>query len=99
MGGQGRPRLDLGGLLAAVENAPPVAAADVVGELLAETLDASEVAFLIADFGGEALIRLSHAGSRTTSTLGPEVAELVPIAGTAHGRALAGQAVQVDGVG
>ena len=39
-------------LLAAVEHAPPVAAADVVGELLAEKLDASAVAFLIADFGG-----------------------------------------------
>ena len=67
-----------------------------MGELLAETLDASEVAFLIADFSGEALIRLSHAGRSTTTTLGPEVAERVPIAGSAHGRALAEQAVQVD---
>jgi serine phosphatase RsbU (regulator of sigma subunit) len=88
--------LDVGALLAAVENAPPVAAADVVGELLAETLGASEVAFLIADYSGEAVIRLSHAGSRTTSTRGPEIAERVPLAGTAHGRALADQAVQVD---
>ena len=48
----------MGGLLAAVENAPPVAAADVVAELLADTLAASEVAFLIADFSGDALIRL-----------------------------------------
>jgi len=85
--------------LAAVENAPPVAAADVVAELLTETLDASKVAFLIADFGGEALIRLSHTGMTTTSTLGPEVAERVPIAGSAHGRVLADQAVQVDEVG
>jgi hypothetical protein len=58
-----RKRLDVGELLAAVENAPPVAAADVVGELLAQTLDASEVAFLIADFAGDALIRLSHTGT------------------------------------
>jgi serine phosphatase RsbU (regulator of sigma subunit) len=95
----GRARLDVGELLAAVENAPPVAAADIVGELLAETLGASEVAFLIADFSGQALIRLSHAGRQTTSTLGPEVAERVPIAESAHGRALSDQAVQVDAAG
>ena len=91
-----RARLDVGELLVAVEDAPPVAAADVVGEFLAATLEAFEVAFLIADFSGEALIRLSHAGRVTTSTLGPEVAEPVPISGTAHGRALTEQAVQVD---
>jgi serine phosphatase RsbU (regulator of sigma subunit) len=86
-------------LLAAVENAPPVAAVDVVGALLAETLDASAVAFLIADYSGKALIRLSHAGRMTTSTVGPEVAERVPIFGSAHGRALADQAVQVEAEG
>lgn len=94
-----RAGLDVGELLAAAENAPPVAAADVVGELLAEALHASEVAFLIADFGGEALIRLSHATRTTTSTLGPEVAERVPIAGSAHGRALGEQALQTEEVG
>jgi serine phosphatase RsbU (regulator of sigma subunit) len=99
MGAHGRAGLDVGELLAAVENAPPVAAADVVGELLAETLDASEVAFLIADYSGEALIRLSHAGRMTTSTLGSEVAERVPISGSAHGRALADQAIQVEAEG
>ncbi|MBV9416741.1 MAG: hypothetical protein JO363_17295, partial [Solirubrobacterales bacterium] len=54
-----RSRLDLGDMLAAVENAPPVAAADVMGQLLAAAMDASAVAFLIADFSGDALIRLS----------------------------------------
>lgn len=52
-------------MLEAVENAPPVAAADVVGELLAERMGASEVAFLIADFGGDAVVRLSHTGRRS----------------------------------
>jgi hypothetical protein len=56
-------RLDLGALLAAVENAPPVAAADVLGRKLADLLDATDVDFLIADFSGQALIRLGHAGS------------------------------------
>jgi len=86
----------LGGLLAAVENAPPVAAADVVGELLAESLDAFEVAFLIADFGGDAVIRLSHTRRLATSASGRETAERVPLSGSAHGRALASQAVSVE---
>src|SRR3954452_8731368 len=47
-------RLDLAELLAAVENASPVAVADVVGEHLAAAVGASEVAFLIADFSGRA---------------------------------------------
>jgi hypothetical protein len=37
--------LDLADLLAAVENAAPVAAADVVGQQLAQAMDASEVSF------------------------------------------------------
>ena len=56
-------RLDVAELLAAVEDAPPFAAADVLGERLAGALGAREVSFLIADFSGQALIRLGHAGS------------------------------------
>jgi serine phosphatase RsbU (regulator of sigma subunit) len=89
--------LDVGRLLGAVDAAPPVAAADVVGALLVEALGASEVAFLIADFSGEALIRLGH-GSRAGSarTQGRETAVRVPLRDTPHGRALAAQAVQVE---
>jgi hypothetical protein len=54
------PRLNLDELLAAVEDAPPVDAADVVGERLAATIGATGVSFLIADFSGQALIRLDH---------------------------------------
>ncbi len=96
MRGGGRAGLDLGELLAAVENAPPVAAAEVVGELLAETLDASAVAFLIADFAGDAVIRLSHTGRLSTRAFGREIAERVPLGGSAHGRVLAAQAVRVE---
>lgn len=97
MGAGRRPRLDVGELLAAVENAPPVAAADVVGEVLARMLGASKLAFLIADYSGEALIRLSHARAATTKgSGGREIAERVPITGSAHGRALAQHAVQVE---
>src|SRR3954447_6387415 len=90
-------RLDLGGLLAAVENASPVAAADVLAERLTDALGASEVSFLVADFSGQALVRLGHAGSAAASrTQGHETAERVPLAGSPHGRALAGQTLEVE---
>jgi hypothetical protein len=83
-------------MLAAVENAPPVAAADVLGQQLAQAMDASEVSFLIADFSGDLLIRLSHDETMPTSSPDRDVAECVSMDGSAHGRALAAQAVQVD---
>jgi hypothetical protein len=55
-----RSALKLSVLLAAVEAAPPVAAADVVGEALGDALYARDVSFLIADYSGQSLIRLSH---------------------------------------
>ena len=78
-------RLELGPLLTAVEDAPPVAAADVLGEALAEAFGATEVAFLISDFTGGTLVRL---GQTTT-----ESADLQPLEGTPHGEALARQRV------
>src|SRR5215210_1531599 len=91
-----RARLDLAELLMAVENAPPVAAADVLGEHLAETFGASEVSLLVADLSGRALIRLGHAGSDAdTRTQGRETAERVPLTGTSHGEALSSQRVVV----
>jgi serine phosphatase RsbU (regulator of sigma subunit) len=90
-------RLDLAALLAAVEDAPPVAAADVLGERLADALGALQVNFLIADFSGGALIRLGHAGSRApTRAQGRETAERVPLADSPHGRALTSQTVVVE---
>jgi hypothetical protein len=91
-----RSRLDLADLLAAVENAPPVASADVMGQQLAYAMGASDVSFLIADFSGGLLIRLSHDDTLPTSSPDRDVAERVPLGGSAHGRTLADQAVQVD---
>lgn len=91
-------RLDLAQLLAAVENAPPVAAADVLGEWLADALGATAVSFLVVDFSGRALIRLGHAGTQDASrTQGRETAERVPLAGSPHGLALKEQTVQIEG--
>lgn len=90
-------RLDLAQLLAAVENAPPVAAADVVGEWLASALGASEVSFLVVDFSGRALIRLGHAGAgAATWTQGQETAERVALVGSPHGLALRNQKVELE---
>src|SRR4051794_10231875 len=87
--------LDLGALLAAVEAAPPVAAADVVGTLLAEMFGATEVSFLIADYSGESLIRLGHSGGAAERRLGDETGGRVSLVGSTHGRALTSQSVQV----
>ena len=89
--------LDLGELLAAVEDAPPVAAADVLGQHLVEELGAREVSFLIADFSGRALIRLGHVGSAdATRAQGRETAERVPLEGSPQGRTLATQTVGIE---
>jgi serine phosphatase RsbU (regulator of sigma subunit) len=90
-----RSPLSLDLLLAAVEAAPPIAAAEVVGAALTEAVGAREVSFLIADFSGRSLIRLSHVGRGEGAGAGRERTEAVPLLGTPHGRALAEQAVQV----
>ena len=96
MGHGGQSPLNLNVLLAAVEAAPPVAAADVLAAALAEAIGAREVSFLIADFSGRSLIRLGHSGEKGALRLqGKETAERVPLFGTPHGRALAAQAVEV----
>jgi serine phosphatase RsbU (regulator of sigma subunit) len=90
-------RLDLGYLLAAIEDAAPFAAADVLGQHLADALGAREVSFLIADLSGQALVRLGHAGSVDAARAqGCETAERVPLEGSPHGRALATQTVGVQ---
>jgi len=86
--------LNLSELLAAVEAAPPIAAAEVIGEALADAIDARDVSFLIADFSGQSLIRLSHV-ERGGGTLGRERTETLPMVGTPHGRALTEQALEI----
>jgi len=88
--------LNLDSLLAAVEAAPPIAAVEVLGAALTEALDARDVSFLIADYSGQSLIRLSHVGRRDgDGQRGRERAEAVPLIGTPHGRALSEQRVEV----
>lgn len=90
-------RLDLAELLVAVENAPPVDAADVLGDWLAEALGACAVSFLVVDFSGRALIRLGHSGAAAaTRTQGRETAERVPLVDSPHGEALKSQTAQIE---
>jgi serine phosphatase RsbU (regulator of sigma subunit) len=91
-----RSPLSLDVLLEAVEAAPPAAAADVVGAALSQELGARHVSFLIADYSGRSLIRLSHLPhDAAASAAGPERSASVPLRGTPHGRALAEQEVHV----
>ena len=90
--------LNLGELLAAAEAAPPVAAADAVGAVLADMLGAEDVSFLIADYSGDSLIRLGHRAGRRFGVLraSHETAERVSLQGTPQGAALSTQALQVE---
>ena len=95
--GPRRAPLDLGALLTAAEAAPPVGAIDAVATALKDMIGARHVSFLIADFSGDALIRLSHAAlGAAERTYGREIADRVPLDGTPHGTALEEQTVAVD---
>jgi len=98
------PRFDLRSLLERVEAAAPIDAVAAVADQLATLSEATEVSFLIADFSGHALVRLSTV-TRTpegTRTHGPERADTLRLEGTVHARVLRTQQADVritdDGV-
>lgn len=95
--------LDVRTLLSSVEAAPPIDAAEVVAAVLTTALGARDVSFLIADYSGRALIRLSHVRRADHDDEDDirERSQSVALAGTPHGRALAEQEMQVvpDGGG
>lgn len=89
-------RLELRSLLAAVEAAPPVAAVDVFAAELGKRLAAQEVTFLIADFSGNAVVRLSHnGGGEGRRSHGEDAAETVSLAGTPYEQVIRSQQLQV----
>jgi hypothetical protein len=82
MNASSRVGWDLSDALEAVEAASPVDAVEAVTGRLAATLGTDEVAFLIADLAGRALVRLGQ-GSRgrlDARRLGEESAETLPLA-------------------
>ena len=89
--------LDVKTLLASVEAAPPIDAAEVVAAALTDALGARDVSFLIADYSGQVLIRLSHVhrGRADDEDVDRERSQSVAVAGTPHGRALTEQRIQI----
>jgi serine phosphatase RsbU (regulator of sigma subunit) len=91
------PGLDVAALLERVEGRAPIEAVEAATEALAEMLDARELAFLIADFSGRSVVRLTTgaggvAGARTQAG---EQAESLPLRGTVYERVLRTQQVDV----
>jgi len=89
--------IDVGALLEKVEAAPPIDAVEAVATALCEMVDAHAVTFLIADFSGRAVVRLTSAGRvRRARSHGVEQAETIPLAGTAYERVLRTQQMDVE---
>jgi serine phosphatase RsbU (regulator of sigma subunit) len=81
--------VDLQSLLAAVEDSSPVDAVDALSEELARAVGAGQVAVLIANFSGNALVRMSHVSGTGPEHAGHnERAESTPLPGTVHERVL-----------
>jgi serine phosphatase RsbU (regulator of sigma subunit) len=91
--------IDVGELLDAVEAGAPIDSVPVVAARLAEMVDAREVHFLITDFTGRAVVRLTSTGRvEGARSHGVEQAETVPLAGTVYGRVLRTQQTDVQRV-
>src|SRR5688572_12923056 len=89
--------IDVGALLEKVEAAPPIDAVEAVATALCEMVDAEAVTFLIADFSGRAVVRLTSAGRvEGARSHGVEQAETVPLAGTLYERVLRTQQIDVQ---
>jgi serine phosphatase RsbU (regulator of sigma subunit) len=82
----------LGGLLASVEEAPPVESVAVMARVLQERIAAVEVSFLITDLGGKALVRLTGAAVEGDGGQ-PEQIEL---SGTVYDQVIRSQQVQME---
>lgn len=88
----------LDSMLTAAEDASPVQAVEAVTRELAAALGARSVSFLIADFSGRALVRLTHVPGHVESAdrrHDDEVATVVPFDGGPHEQALRSQAVRI----
>lgn len=88
--------LDLRALLASVEEAFPVDVVDVLADELGRTIGARHVALLIANFSGDALVRLSHVERSGRAQDGRnERGQAVPLAGTVYEQAMLSQEPRV----
>jgi hypothetical protein len=92
--------IDVGALFEQVEAAAPIDAVEVVAAELGRMVDAHAVTFLIADFSGRAVVRLTSS-SRVDGpgSSGPERAEALPLQGTRYERVLRTQQADVEAIG
>lgn len=96
MGGEAEAGLDLAWVLAAAEAGAPVDAVDAVAAELAARLGAKDVSFLVADYSGDALVRLSRAGTGAGDrSHGEDDATTVPLGESVYEEAVRSQRVQV----
>lgn len=89
--------MDLRVLLAAVEEAPPVEAVDVLAAELRRMVDATSVSLLIANSSANAVVRMSHVTKEGSLVDGRnERAESLPLPGSAYERVLLGQELDIS---
>ena len=92
----GDQRLDLRGLLDAVEASPPIDAVDVLADELRRMVDARHVSLLITDNSGGAVRRLSHVAPERDGRDGlNERAQSLGLPGSAYERVLSSQKVEI----
>jgi serine phosphatase RsbU (regulator of sigma subunit) len=101
MHASGAPAFDVGAFLEQVEALAPIEGVEAVAEALAAWVDARRVTFLIADFSGRALVRLTSTGPRLEGARdqGGEQAETLPLAGSRYERVLRTQEIDVQPLG
>ncbi|WP_369134220.1 PP2C family protein-serine/threonine phosphatase [Modestobacter sp. I12A-02662] len=90
--------LDIGALLDRIEGTAPIQAVEAAAEALTEMTGARELSFLIADFSGRAVVRLTSTAARTEGarTQDGARAETVPLHGTVYERVLRTQEVDLQ---
>jgi hypothetical protein len=98
MHASGAPSFDVGAFLERVEEAAPIEAVEQVADALAEWVDARRVTFLIADFSGRALVRLTSTGSAVAGAgnRSDERAVTVPLPGSRYEPVLRTQRIDVQ---
>ena len=85
-------RLDVSGLLEAVEASPPIDAVDVLATELRRLVGARHVSLLITNFSGNAVVRLSHVTAERDHTDGQnERVESLSLPGSIYERVLFSQ--------
>src|SRR4051812_28159523 len=97
MHASGAAAFDVGEFLERVEAMAPVQAVEAVAEALAEWVGARRVSFLIADFSGRAVVRLTSTGPGAGAA-GAAVAEhpeTLPLEGSLYGQVLRTQRIDV----